>query len=179
MRVWIALRQAIRVEINSAGICAFRDKEEINRGEELKPEIERAIKAYVRKQKGSFAVEKDRWKTALTEVVNLSGFTLSGYEAVAQDPTKRHRGESKSKDDNAMLEGRVTSLEQMLDYGSYKKFRLYVEPSIKRRLGHPEVGLVNLVLVTNWSLIRSVNSSELSELAIKVEPVAELEKLAT
>ncbi|KAI3670851.1 hypothetical protein L1987_87493 [Smallanthus sonchifolius] len=107
------------------GICAFRDKEEINQGEALKPEIERAIKASrssivvlsknyatstwcleelvlilkqrrvfnhfvlpifyhvtptdVRKQKGSFVVEKDRWKTALTEVANLSGFTLSGY----------------------------------------------------------------------------------------------------
>ncbi|KAK1418436.1 hypothetical protein QVD17_27581 [Tagetes erecta] len=28
-----------------AGICTFRDEEDINRGEELKPEIERAIKA--------------------------------------------------------------------------------------------------------------------------------------
>ncbi|KAI3674281.1 hypothetical protein L2E82_52441 [Cichorium intybus] len=65
-----------------------------------------------------------------------------GREVVAQDPAKRHRGKSKSKDDNATLEGRVTSLEQTLDYGSYKNFRLYVEPSIKIRLGHPknEVG---------------------------------------
>lgn len=63
-----------------------------------------------------------------------------GREVVAQDPAKRHRGKSKSKDDNATLEGRVTSLEQTLDYGSYKNFRLYVEPSIKRILGHPEVG---------------------------------------
>lgn len=57
-----------------------------------------------------------------------------GREVVAQDPAKRHRGKSKSKDDNATLEGRVTSL----DYGSYKNFRLYVEPSIKIRLGHPK-----------------------------------------
>ncbi|KAI3827467.1 hypothetical protein L1987_01543 [Smallanthus sonchifolius] len=102
------------------------DEEEINRGEELKPEIERAIKASrssivvlsqnyatstwcleelvlilqrrrafshfvlpifyhvnpsdVRKQTGSFVVEKDRWKTALMEVANLSGFTISGPE---------------------------------------------------------------------------------------------------
>lgn len=69
-----------------------------------------------------------------------------GREVVAQDPAKRHRGKSKSKDDNATLEGRVTSLEQTLDYGSaslwlLQKF-LYVEPSIKIRLGHPknEVG---------------------------------------
>ncbi|KAJ0541042.1 putative TIR domain, P-loop containing nucleoside triphosphate hydrolase [Helianthus annuus] len=112
--------------LKRAGICTFRDEEEISRGEELKPEIEKAIKAStasivilsknyatsawcldelvlilqqrkvfshfvlpifyhvaptdVRKQKGSFAVEKDRWKTALTEVANLSGFTLSGPE---------------------------------------------------------------------------------------------------
>jgi hypothetical protein len=62
-----------------------------------------------------------------------------GREVVAQDPAKRHRGKSKSKDDNATLEGRVTSLEQTLDYGSYKNFRLYVEPSIKIRLGHPKM----------------------------------------
>ncbi|KAI3670845.1 hypothetical protein L1987_87487 [Smallanthus sonchifolius] len=112
-----------------AGISTFRDEEEINRGEELKPEIERAIKASrssivvlsqnyatstwcleelvlilqqrrvfshfvlpifyhvnpsdVRKQTGSFAIEKDRWKTALTEVANLSGFTLSGYGSLS------------------------------------------------------------------------------------------------
>ncbi|KAJ0524735.1 putative TIR domain, P-loop containing nucleoside triphosphate hydrolase [Helianthus annuus] len=112
--------------LKRVGICTFRDEEEISRGEELKPEIEKAIKASkasivilsknyatsawcldelvlilqqrkvfshfvlpifyhvaptdVRKQKGSFAVEKDRWKTALTEVANLSGFTLSGPE---------------------------------------------------------------------------------------------------
>ncbi|XP_076921920.1 disease resistance protein RML1B-like [Bidens hawaiensis] len=113
-------------KLTQAGICAFRDEEEIKRGEELKPEIEKAIKASrssivilshtyatstwcleelvlimeqrkvfghfvlpifyhvtprdVRKQKGHFAVEKDKWKTALTEVANLSGFTLSGPE---------------------------------------------------------------------------------------------------
>ncbi|XP_021981226.2 disease resistance protein RUN1 [Helianthus annuus] len=112
--------------LKRAGICTFRDEEEISRGEELKPEIEKAIKASrasivvlsenyatstwcleelvlileqrrvfshfvlpifyhvnprdVRKQKGSFAVEQDRWKTALREVANLSGFTLSGPE---------------------------------------------------------------------------------------------------
>ncbi|XP_076894288.1 uncharacterized protein LOC143546513 [Bidens hawaiensis] len=113
-------------KLTQAGIYAFRDDEEIKRGEELKPEIQRAIKASkasvvvisenyatsswcleelvlilqqrrvfshfvlpifyhvntadVRKHKGNFAVENERWKTALTEVANLSGFTLSGPE---------------------------------------------------------------------------------------------------
>ncbi|GJZ24384.1 variation in compound triggered root growth response-like protein [Tanacetum coccineum] len=97
--------------LNRAGISTFRDDEEINKGDELKPEIERAIKesrssivvlsknyatsswypSDVRKQTNTFAVEvqdssrwtdDNVWKAALTEVAILSGMLLYGFDSL-------------------------------------------------------------------------------------------------
>ncbi|GKB89146.1 Toll/interleukin-1 receptor-like protein [Tanacetum coccineum] len=125
--------------LNRAGISTFRDDEEINKDDELKPEIERAIKESrssivvlsknyatsswcldklhlildqrrncnhftlpvfyhvdpldVRKQTNTFAIEVQdsswwtddnvhRWKAALTEVANLSGMLLYGFDSL-------------------------------------------------------------------------------------------------
>ena len=122
--------------LGQAGFLTFRDNDEIDRGQELKPEIERAIKASkasivvlslnyatsiwcldelwlilqqkrernhfvlpvfyhvdpsdVRNQEESFKIEVKigtkwtddnvkRWKVALTNIANLTGFVLSGY----------------------------------------------------------------------------------------------------
>ncbi|KAL8239823.1 hypothetical protein R6Q59_016390 [Mikania micrantha] len=111
--------------VTKEGIRTFRDDEEINRGEQVKPEIMKAISesrasivvlsenyatstwcldellfildqrrernhfvlpvfyhvnpADLRKQKGKFAVNIDRWKRALMKVADLSGLVLSGY----------------------------------------------------------------------------------------------------